>query len=89
MLMDIMETEEASNLHSELKLILKVLLSTQYLILVLIQTLLILKEVSNRLRQFVAVSLRIQLVDTKHGITISTETMRIEEVSNQHSELNC
>ena len=84
-----MRIEEALNLHSELKLILKVSLSTQYLILVLIQTLLILKEVSNRLRQFVAVSLRIQLVDTKHGITISTETMRIEEVSNQHSELNC
>jgi len=82
-----MRTEEALNLHSELKLILKVSLSTQYLILVLIQTLLILKEVSNRLRQFVAVSLRIQLVDTKHGITISTETMRIEEVSSLPSEL--
>ena len=82
-----MRIEEALNLHSELKLILKVSLSTQYLILVLIQTLLILKEVSNRLRQFVAVSLRIQLVDTKHGITISTETMRIEEVSSLLSEL--
>ena len=82
-----MRIEEALNLHSELKLILKVLLSTQYLILVLIQTLLILKEVSNRLRQFVAVSSRIQLVDTKHGITISTETMIIEEVSSLLSEL--
>ena len=85
--METMRIEEALNLHSELKLILKVSLSTQYLILVLIQTLLILKEVSNRLRQFVAVSLRIQLVDTKHGITISTETMRIEEVSSLLSEL--
>ena len=84
-----MRIEEALNLHSELKLILKVLLSTQYLILVLIQTLLILKEVSNRLRQFVAISLRIQLVDTKHGITTLMETMKTEEASNQHSELNC
>ena len=87
MLMDIMETEEASNLHSELNCLLK--LNTQFLTSVLIQILLILREVSNRLRQFVAVSLRIQLVDTKHGITTLMETMKTEEALNQRSELNC
>jgi len=54
MLMDIMETEEASNLHSELNCLLK--LNTQFLTSVLIQILLILREVLNRLKQFVAIS---------------------------------
>ena len=83
--METMKTEEASNQHSELNCQLK--LNTQFLTSELIQILLILREVSNRLRQFVAISLRIQLVDTKHGITTLMATMKTEEALNQHLEL--